>query len=256
MSTTSDSLAATIQTDYYLRQRMAPQPGDSLYLHLADLRMAIDRIRSDDLLAILDYGSGGSPYRSLFPQADYRRADFLQADSDQLDYALDEYSRVQEASETFDLVLSTQVAEHVSDPAIYFAECFRLLRPGGRLYCTTHGSFEDHGVPYDFQRWTADGLRRDIAKAGFEIIGIEKLTTGPRALLFQIDHLLNTLRAPNRSALGIALAIVRRLIGRFRVQIHQQCDLHFGQHRVVAQQLEQHPVYIGLAALARRPEAV
>src|SRR5262245_35870312 len=112
MSRTSESLATTIQTDDYLRQRMAPQPGDSLYLHLADLRLAIDRIRTDERLAILDYGSGGSPYRSLFTNADYRRADFLQADSDQLDYVLDEYSRMEEESKTFDLILSTQVAEH------------------------------------------------------------------------------------------------------------------------------------------------
>jgi len=254
MNSTSNTLATTIQTDYYLRQRMAPQPGDSLYLHLADLRLAIEHLRSDAPLTLLDYGSGGSPYRSLFPRADYRRADFLQADADQLDYLLDEYSRVQEESQTFDLILSTQVAEHVTDPAIYFAECFRLLKPGGRLYCTTHGTFEDHGVPYDFQRWTAAGLRRDLTKAGFEIISLEKLTTGPRALLFQIDHLLNILRAPNRSPLGVALGIVRRLIARFRRQFHQQCDLHLSQHRVVAEQLEQHPVYIGLAALARRPE--
>src|SRR5262249_49528624 len=150
MSSISDSLATTIQTEYYLRQRMEPWPGDSLYLHLADLRMAIEGLRSDEPLVILDYGSGGLPYRSLFPPADYGRADFLQADSDQLDYVLDAYSRVQQESQTFDLILSTQVAEHVTDPAIYFAECFRLLKPGGRLYCTTHGTFEDHGVPYDF----------------------------------------------------------------------------------------------------------
>src|SRR5262249_6192357 len=155
-----------------------------------------------------DYGSGGSPYRSLFPRADYRRADFLQADSDQLDYVLDAYSRVQQESQTFDLILSTQVAEHVTHPAVYFAECLRLPQPGRRLYCMTHGTFEDHGVPYDFQRWTADGLARDITKAGFDIIRLEKLTTGPRALLFQIDHLLNTLRAPKNSALGLALWIV------------------------------------------------
>ena len=255
MSTAPDLLASTIQSAGYLRQRLAPRPGESLYLHLADLRLAIDRIRSAEPLMILDYGSGGSPYRSLFPNADYRRADLLQADQDQLDYVLDQYSRIHAEAEMFDLILSTQVAEHVTDPAIYFAECYRLLKPGGRLFCTTHGTFEDHGVPYDFQRWTADGLRRDISKAGLEIIRVEKLTTGPRALLFQIDHLLNALRAPRNTALGVALWLIRRLIIRFRVQLHTQCDQHLTRHRVVSERLEQHPVYIGLAALARKPRA-
>src|SRR5262245_22622171 len=236
MNMASDSLAATIQTDSYLRQRLAPRPGDSLYLHLSDLRLALERLRTDEPIALLDYGSGGSPYRSLFPNAKYRRADFLQASADRLDYLLDEYSRVDERSETFDFILSTQVAEHVTDPEIYFAECYRLLKPGGTLYCTTHGAFEEHGVPYDFQRWTLDGLRRDLEKAGFTIARAEKLTTGPRALLFQIDHLLELLRAPNYSALGFALGVIRRLIRRFRVQLHNQCDRHFADCRLVSEQ--------------------
>jgi SAM-dependent methyltransferase len=255
MSAVRHSLASDIQTDEYLRQRLAPRPGDRFYLHLADLRLALERLRTDLPLEILDYGAGGSPYRSLFPNARYRRADFLQSEADQLDYVLDEHSRVGERAATFDLIISTQVAEHVVDPARYFAECYRLLKPGGMLYCTTHGVFEDHGCPYDFQRWTADGLRRDLTNAGFTIDRLEKHTTGPRALLFQLDYHLALLVAPRRSLLGMALWLVRSFMVRFRDRIHRQCDRYFDHCRVVAEALDRHAVYIGVAALARKPAA-
>ena len=58
----------------------------------------------------------GSPYRSLFPNADYRRADFLRQEGDVLDYILDANSCVKEKDQTFDFILSTQVLEHVDDP--------------------------------------------------------------------------------------------------------------------------------------------
>lgn len=255
MTTTSHTLASAIQTDAYLRQRLAPRPGDAYYLHLSDLRLALDRIQSAAPIAVLDYGAGGSPYRSLFPNARYRRADFLHSEGDQLDYVLDEHSGVGERAATFDLIISTQVAEHLVEPAHYFAECYRLLKPGGRLYCTTHGVFEDHGCPYDFQRWTADGLRRDLTNAGFAIERLEKHTTGPRALLFQLDYHLGLLVAPRRSLLGMALWLARWFMVRFRARIHKQCDRYFDHCRVVTEALDRHAVYIGVAALARKPAA-
>lgn len=237
-----------------LRRRSAPRPGDRDYLHLSDLRLAMERLRSDQPLDILDYGAGGSPYRPLFPNARYRRADFPSERAGDVDYVLDDLGRVDERDGTFDLILSTQVAEHVEDPARYFAECHRLLKPGGALYCTTHGAFEDHGCPYDFQRWTADGLRRDLERAGFTVVRLEKHTTGPRALLFQIDSHLGLLAASRRTAMGLAFWLVRRFVERFRARIHAQCDRHMAAHRVVDEALSRDTLYIGVAALARKGE--
>ena len=60
---------------------------------------------------------------------------------------------------------------------------FVLLKPGGFLVLTTHGLFGDHGCPYDFQRWTADGLRLLLERAGFQIKGSEEANLWPTGAL-------------------------------------------------------------------------
>ena len=125
-----------IRQNAYVEERLHPKRGRLDYLPLADLRLALETFRTDRAITILDYGCGGSPYRSLFPNAIYKRADYLQDGVDRLDYVLSEDSRVKEADNKFDFILSTQVLEHVGSPTIYLAECFRLLKPGGTLYIT------------------------------------------------------------------------------------------------------------------------
>jgi hypothetical protein len=69
-------------------------------------------------------------------------------------------------------VLSTQVLEHVADPALYLSECLRVLRPRGRLL-STHGIMVYHPDPVDYWRWTCAGLRRAVEDAGFEVVRFE-----------------------------------------------------------------------------------
>lgn len=46
-------------------------------------------------------------------------------------------SRLCLSSESVDVVVSFETIEHVADPRIFLAECYRVLRPGGRLVCST-----------------------------------------------------------------------------------------------------------------------
>jgi 2-polyprenyl-3-methyl-5-hydroxy-6-metoxy-1,4-benzoquinol methylase len=38
---------------------------------------------------------------------------------------------------TFDLIIAIEVSEHIIDHEVFFSECSRILKPGGKLYITT-----------------------------------------------------------------------------------------------------------------------
>jgi SAM-dependent methyltransferase len=63
-------------------------------------------------------------------------------------------------SECADTIICTEVLEHLENPAACIKEIFRLLRPGGRAFVSVPFMYPVHADPYDFQRFTADGLRR------------------------------------------------------------------------------------------------
>ncbi len=68
-----DDLGFLANVDY-LRQRLQPLPGDEFYIPLVDTLSALKALADFDAETVLDYGCGGSPYRSLF-KGRYDRAD-------------------------------------------------------------------------------------------------------------------------------------------------------------------------------------
>jgi len=239
----------------YVGLRMNPVAGQEIYLHLADLLLTVKTIATDDRLNILDFGANLSPYRTLFPNSDYRRADIGGPGAE--DYLITDGGKVGERDESFDLILSTQVAEHLPDPPVYFDECFRLLKPGGRLFLSTHGSFEDHSFPGDFQRWTAEGLKRDLGKSGFEIVKAYRMTAGPRAALHHVERCLETTFPSRATAMGMALWLLRGLHRTFRPIINRIADNAFSAYKVIDVASVSgdwaRNMYIGVAVIARRP---
>jgi SAM-dependent methyltransferase len=229
----------------YVRERLQPAPEDPNYLHLSDLLIALQKVASSLTVRVLDYGAGVSPYRPLFPHAHYERADI--ADVAGVEYVLARDGSLSAPSGTFDLVLSTQVLEHVHNPALYLSECSRVLRSAGTLALSTHGLFEDHGCPYDFQRWTADGLRRDVLAAGLAVQEVYKLTTGTRAMSFLFQRWARTsTRSPG--------TLVNRMLRRRVVRtMHRSLDRRFPDCRVVDSTTTGHDMYIALLVIARKP---
>lgn len=247
----TERLATMFAQPEYVRERLHPRPGDRFYLVLSDLVRALRDVSASPGATILDFGAGASPYRSLFPGCQYRQADI--STSLACDYLISEDGTVPERSNVFDVVLSTQVLEHVREPHLYLAECFRLMKPGGMLALSTHGLFEEHGCPDDFQRWTADGLKRDVERAGFEITGMKKLTTGPRAIMFFIERHVDIASPSRRSLPGLLHWLGQRALRRCRPWIHARLDRYCSDHRIVDSNRPGHAIYICLLCSARKP---
>jgi SAM-dependent methyltransferase len=148
---------------------------------------------------VLDYGCADMPYRSFFASGiEYVGADLSGNQDAAVVLAPD--GTVPVASESFDAVLSTQVLEHVEDPGRYLAECFRVLRPGGRLLLSTHGIFPYHPDPVDLWRWTCGGLTQQVESAGFQIVRLEGIigmaATGLQLLQDAISYRLDSRWVP------------------------------------------------------------
>lgn len=244
-------LGAVLHAGDYVRSRQQPGLGDPHYLGLVDLLAVVRPFATAVQGSLFDYGSGGAPYRSLFTGVnEYIRADITPGPN--VDKLLPANGLTHEPDARYDAVLSTQVLEHVQDPAGYLLECFRILKPGGQLLVTTHGMFEEHGCPYDFHRWTARGLELAVAAAGFQVEPGLKLTGGVRGLV-QLQHtLVGSLFAPEYPVWHRVLAVIRRLYGLVSVTPLNWLANRFPKHGVVPCD-HWSQIYIGVAVRARKP---
>jgi len=74
--------------------------------------------------------------------------------------------------ESFDFVILSEVTEHVEDPEKLLKECYRVLRPGGKVYASFHNRFG----PYDhhYHLWFINWLPRFMADEVLDLIGKAK----------------------------------------------------------------------------------
>lgn len=213
------------------RYKTLPCYSDVDYPHYEDLNNFIKLQGTERKITILDYGAGGSPYRKYFPNSDYRRADITGAST--LRYKIGSDSVIIEEDASFDLILSTQVAEHLPNPSVYFNEAHRLLRATGKFLVTTHGVWEEHGSPHDYQRWTASGLRRDLEYSGFKNIRIFKITCGFRSTLLFFSRSLFASTPPSGGINKLTFKILRKIYSKLFPLLYRVAEYWWPNDKIV-----------------------
>ncbi len=162
-------------------RRLAPRLWDTDWLMLRGMARVFRPLLARVIRPgenVLDFGCGDSPYRPLVEAAQgrYRGADF----GDAADVRISPAGILPLADASVDVVLSIQVLEHVRELETYFAEIRRMLRPGGRLVLSTHGTWLYHPHPEDHWRWTRTGLALTIERHGFVVRRMDAVV-GPLA---------------------------------------------------------------------------
>ena len=75
---------------------------------------------------------------------------------------------------TFDVVICSELLEHVPEPPAVLREAARVLKPGGMLLLCVPFLMRLHGDPYDFGRYTDSYWRQQLAACGFDEATLEK----------------------------------------------------------------------------------
>jgi SAM-dependent methyltransferase len=169
-------------------RRLSPHIWQHDWLALSGLRSALERMLAEQRLledrpTVADFGCGDRPYEPIFTNAGCR---YIACDLDgAVDVRFVPGERLDLADESVDGVVSFQVLEHVWDIDWYLRESRRVLKPGGWLLLSTHGTWLFHPHPTDYRRWTRPGLEAEIATRGFTIVGDTPIA-GPLAWTLMI----------------------------------------------------------------------
>ncbi|MEA2192806.1 MAG: hypothetical protein QOI73_2927, partial [Solirubrobacteraceae bacterium] len=186
--------------------RLHPSPFRANYLHLRCLAAQINTVSAGlqgRRLEIVDIGCGDRPYETLLRgvTARYVGVDWLERPN------VDVVAPAEDLpfeDQSFDLLLSTQVLEHVDDPARVVAEAHRVLRPGGLALISTHGVIGYHPNPDDYWRWTHAGLARLLQDhGGFGEVVVHHNAGTASAITYLVFRQLEILT----SSLGVPLLV-------------------------------------------------
>jgi len=126
------------------------------------------------------------------------------------------------ADGSVDVVLCTQVLEHIPEPVPVLEEIFRVLRPGGTLILSVPAIFPQHGSPGDYWRYMPQGLAwllRDFRK-----VEIQGETGSVGSLFLVLNMYLYVFTGPwpwMRRLASLCVCPVTNLLGRTAAAIYR-----------------------------------
>ena len=79
----------------------------------------------------------------------------------------------------YDVIISGQCIEHVTNLAVWMKELYRILKPGGRICIIGPSAGGIHRHPVDCWRVLPDGMRFLFENEGFINIDVQRSGVGP-----------------------------------------------------------------------------
>lgn len=169
---------------------------------------------------VLDAGAGECAYKRFFSHCQYKAIDLAVGESNwnysNLDY-VGPLHQMPIADGVFDIVLCTQVLEHLEWPRESVKEMYRVLKPQGKLVITVPMAQAEHQIPFDFFRYTSYGLKSLCSRAGFNQIDVQPLGGLFVRWAYELPRALSILpsaglRSGNPNIAGIVLIPLKLLL--------------------------------------------
>lgn len=191
---------------------------------------------------VLDYGCGRKPYKDLFENVStYIGIDYENEGHPHENESIDVFfdgKKIPFENERFDVVFSTEVFEHVEDLDNTINEIRRVLKNEGTLLISVPFVFMEHEMPYDYRRFTFNGIQKFLVQNNFLIQEEYKTTTDIQTLFQTISMiiysyymnqnkytklLLNMIFISPLTILGIILSFILPNNGRFYSNVIVKC---------------------------------
>jgi SAM-dependent methyltransferase len=135
---------------------------------------------------VLDAGSGAAPYRKFYRNCNYHTLDRTTEYTNPTILGCVESIPV--ADNCYDIVLCTQVLEHVKNPSLVVKELARVLKVGGKLFLTTPGQYGVH-TEENYSNFLKQGLELLAEEANLKTNYVKPIGGMPNLLGFLIGHL-------------------------------------------------------------------
>lgn len=138
---------------------------------------------------LLDLGCGSQPYRRYYAS---RCDEAIAADysvRSRIDVRLSA-TALPFRDATFDVILLSEVLEHVDEPGQAISEIARVLKPGGRLLLTVPFNYMQHEIPFDHSRFTQFGLSALLRQHGLHVSYLAQRGSLITLLVAQVEFLL------------------------------------------------------------------
>ena len=133
----------------------------------ADLRSILPQIRGQ----VLDVGCGDKPYGIWLRHAEgHIGIDVYSGPKVDVVFEPGQPWPIDDAS--YDVVLCTQVLEHVANLESVLTEIERVLKPKGLLVATVPFCYSEHGSPHDYRRLSVHGVRR-LFEESYDVVEIK-----------------------------------------------------------------------------------
>ena len=126
----------------------------------------------------LNLGSANRRYNLKMINLDLFKGEEVDIQGDLLDLPF--------SDEVADTILCKGVLEHVSEPSKALKEIHRVLKFGGRVFFETPFMQTIHAAPYDFFRWSPQGLKKLLHE--FDIKKIEIVAGPASAMAWQFQE--------------------------------------------------------------------